>query len=410
MPSLLRQVRYPVELGLLLAFAFFLPLLEFWKNVALVGYYVAWCVNRARARDFGGPWRASDTVVALWIAAAYLSAAFAGLDPGLALRKTGDVAVSALLFWMVSRSGYGAREVRAVFGVLVLSAIVGVAVGVARLVTGAARSGTLQLYSVGHVNHSAIYLAIMLGLAASWVFARWPGWATGRRAVGLLCAALLFVALLAGASRAAVGMGGVVLVLLGLVWWPRWRAPLAAIGAALAVAAAVAGGFGAEVIQKQMANAEAGNVLSARDGIWRTALEAWRHEPWFGVGKTNFGLVDEPRLRGWVEASGRTFEAGRYFYSSHAHSLYANTLAERGGVGFATLLLVLGASLAALLRGRPRPADPAIAWTAWGGAAAAWLVTAGVGAVNTTLHHEHGLLAALLLALWLTIRHPRSAS
>jgi hypothetical protein len=37
----------------------------------------------------------------------------------------------------------------------------------------------------------------------------------------------------------------------------------------------------------------------------------------------------------------------------------------------------------------------------WGAAASAWLVTVGAGAVNTTLHHEHGILAALLLGGWL---------
>ena len=37
-----------------------------------------------------------------------------------------------------------------------------------------------------------------------------------------------------------------------------------------------------------------------------------------------------------------------------------------------------------------------------------WIVTAGIGTVNTTLHHEHGLLAALLLGLWLSTLHARA--
>jgi hypothetical protein len=37
----------------------------------------------------------------------------------------------------------------------------------------------------------------------------------------------------------------------------------------------------------------------------------------------------------------------------------------------------------------------------WGGAAAALITTAAIGIVNTTLHHEHGLLAMLLLGAWL---------
>jgi hypothetical protein len=34
-------------------------------------------------------------------------------------------------------------------------------------------------------------------------------------------------------------------------------------------------------------------------------------------------------------------------------------------------------------------------------------VTIGVGLVNTTLHHEHGILAALLFGLWLSKRPGR---
>jgi len=40
-------------------------------------------------------------------------------------------------------------------------------------------------------------------------------------------------------------------------------------------------------------------------------------------------------------------------------------------------------------------------------ATSAWLVTIVVGIVNTTFHHEHGLLAALLLGLWLPVSHRR---
>jgi len=55
----------------------------------------------------------------------------------------------------------------------------------------------------------------------------------------------------------------------------------------------------------------------------------------------------------------------------------------------------------ALWRRPPRATDDRYDWLLWGGAASAWLVTAAVGMVNTTLHHEHGLLAMLLLGFWL---------
>jgi O-antigen ligase len=401
MLSELKKARFPVETGLLVAFCLFLPLVEFWKNLALLAYFIAWTVNRLRARDFGGPWRTSDTLVALWIGLAYLAAAFAGLR-GDAWAKTGDVAVSALLFWMVARAGYAPRELRRLLGALVLSTVAGLALGYWRLWSGAGKSGQLQLYSVGHVNHTAIYIAMVLGLCASWLFARWRAWPAHRRGLAFAVAALVFGSLVVTASRGAVGVGFLLVLILALAWWPRWRVPLAASAAAVALAAAVMATSGAEVLRKQIDNAEAQNVLAFRDGIWRMGLAGWERYPWFGVGKSNYGLIDHARVRAWRAEAGQDYVQERYLSSSHAHSLYVNTLVERGAVGFAALLTVLLAALAALLRWRPRPGDGDLAWLAWGGAASAWVVTAGVGAVNTTLHHEHGLLAALLFALWLS--------
>ena len=360
-----------------------------------------------RTRSIENHWGWSDTLVIAWIGLAYLAAAFAGLSHN-AWAKTGDVAVSALLFWMVARAGYSSRELRWLLGALVLSTVVGLAHGYWNLWSGNGRSGTLQLNSVGHVNHTAIYLAIMLGVCASWLFACWHAWPRNRRVVALAVAALMLVSLVVTASRAAVGVGFLLVLILALAWWPRWRAPLLASLAVIAVASALIAGLGAQVLRKQLDNADAQNVLSFRDGIWRMGLAAWEKYPWFGVGKDNYGRISHELVRSWRTEAGKDYDEARYVRFPHAHSLYVNTLAERGAVGFASLAAVLLASLAALLRYRPRPDDGNFAWLAWGGALSGWIVTAGIGTVNTTLHHEHGLLAALLLGLWLSTLHARA--
>ena len=38
----------------------------------------------------------------------------------------------------------------------------------------------------------------------------------------------------------------------------------------------------------------------------------------------------------------------------------------------------------------------------WAGSFSAWLVTFGIGFVNTTFHHEHGILACILLGLFVS--------
>ena len=397
----LKQVRFPFEIALLLAFCIFLPLVEFWKSVAWLLYVLVWLVNRLRTGSIGSRWSLWDTLLVIWIGSAYLSAAFAGLG-GNAWAKTGDVATHALLLWLVMRAGYSEREVRWVLGALVASTVLGLLYGYWRIWSGAGKSGTLQLHSVGHVNHTAIYLALMLGVCVSWLFACWRAWPAGRRAAALAITLFVLVSLVVTASRGALAVGMLAVLLLAIAWWPRWRAPLVASAVVMAVAGSLMIGFGAQVIRKHLDNEAAENVLAHRDGVWRMGLAAWERYPWFGVGKDNYSQITHERVRSWRTAAGQDYEASRYVRFPHAHNLFVNTLAERGAVGFAGLALLLLAWLAALFRrAPPRDADD-FAWLVWGSAAGAWIVTAGVGMVNTTFHHEHGLLAVLLLGLWLS--------
>jgi O-antigen ligase len=408
----LKKLRFPAETGLLLAFCFFLPLLEFWKALALLAYVIAWLANRLRTGSIGGDWGWWDTLIVSWIGLAYLAAAFAGLGGG-AWAKTGDVATHSLLLWMVMRARYSERELKWVLGALVVSVAAGLLHSHWMLWSGAQKSGNLQLNSVGQANHTAIYLAIMLGVCASWLFARWQRWSAGRRATALAVTLFVLASLAVTASRGAVGVGAVMVLLLALAWWPRWRRPLVVSTVTLAVVATLLVGFGAEVVRKQMTNAAAENVLSYRDGVWRMALAAWEKYPWFGVGKDNYSRITHERVREWRAEAGKDYDEARYLRQPHAHSLYVNTLAERGVVGFAPVAALLIAWAVALLRYRPRSGESDFAWLAWGGAASAWIVTAGVGVVNTTFHHEHGLLAVLLLGVWLStlpIRRAHRAS
>jgi len=368
------------EIGLLVALCFFLPLYEAPKNLLWLLYALAWSVNRVRARNAGGPWDTWDTLIAAWIASAFAVAPFAALhgnEWGGAL----DVLKYGAVLWMAKRSRLTEREVTGVLAALVASTLVGLVQGFVRLNAG---MPTLQLNSVGHVNHTAIYLAIMLGLCASWLF-------TGKNPViaGGVSAVMLF-ALFVTASRGAIGAGLVMLLLLGLAWWRRARWPLGVAVAAVAISLAAGIAGEAEVVKKQQANMQAGVVLSYRDQVWRVALDTWRAHPWFGVGPDNFELVTRARED----------DPNRALYP-HPHNLYLAALVERGLVGALPLYAVLLAWPLWLVRRRPRREAPGQEWLLWSAAAGAWTVTALVGMVNTTLNQEHGLLAALLLGLWL---------
>jgi O-antigen ligase len=397
-----KETRFRVEVALLLALCFFLPLLEAPKNLAWLGYAAAWLANRVRARDFGGRWDGWDTLFALWIASGFVVAAaaqfgeFRGGEWGGAM----DLLRYASIGWLVKRGGYDARVQRWALGALVVSTLLGLAIGYARMWSGIGKSGTLQLYSVGHVNHSAIYIAIVLGIWAAWFFAAVREWSGVARLVGATVFAILFIGLASTASRAAVGAGIAALVLLAVAWWSRSRVPLAIVAAAIGLVIAGAAVLRTDLVQKQAQYEAQGNPLSHRDTNWRTGTAAWKRQPWFGIGMDNYSQLTAERLKAWHAQAGEPFDPARFVYFPHAHSLYMNTLAERGIFGFAVLFLVLGAWGWGLVRARPGPGTTRDGWTLWGASASGLVVTLAAGLLNTTLHHEHGILAALLLGLW----------
>ena len=68
------------------------------------------------------------------------------------------------------------------------------------------------------------------------------------------------------------------------------------------------------------------------------------------------------------------------------------------------LLIVLGVWGRELWRLRPRNGNYAAdlaGMACWCAAFSAWFVTLAIGLVNTTMHHEHAMLAVLTLVLWL---------
>ena len=388
------------EFWILAALLFVLPLFEAPKNILWVLYVLVWLANRARLRDFGGQWDVWDTLIAVWIGSAVLSAAFAGLhhkewQGALDLLRYGSV------LWLLKRSRFDERDLAVLFGALAIGAVGALAHGYWRVeVTGQRRF--LELKSVGHVNHSAIYLAILVGATVSVVAAYWRRLNPSRRAGAAMLLTLFAVSLFVMKSRTAIGVALALIVLLGIAWWPRAR--VIAITTLLAIAAVVAVAVVArvDVVKKHEDRTAEGNVLAYRAQIWNTARAAWQRYPLFGVGMDNYSVIEPEAVRQWRAEAGKPYDEKTFIVKSgHAHSLYYNTLAERGAVGFAALATVLLAWAWRLLRRYPGRTGDDRAWALWGGALSAWFVTVLAGVGNTSLHSEHALLSVILLGLWL---------
>jgi len=382
----------------LLALAFVVPMLEAPKNILWVAFVVLWIVNRARTRDFGGHWEGWDTLIVLWIVSGFVVALFAGIR-GDEWRAAIDIVRYASVAWLLRRSRYSAETWIALLGAIVAGTVVTLAWGYYGVLVEKSHQ-FLGLHSVGHINHSAIYLTIVFGAAIAAGRSWWRVMGRAARAGTLAVIVFLLISLVWMQSRAAVGAAlAVAVALLGTYAWRQGRGlRRVAIGAAIAVGVTIL--LKPQVVEKYEARIQEDRVLAYRDQIWRVGLMAWREYPFFGVGMDNYGKIGPDRVNAWAKARGETPDEKRLFFTYHAHSLYINTLTERGLVGLSVLLAVLVAWAIALLRGIPEANAPPLIWASWGGATGAWLTTVIVGTVNTTLHHEHALICTLLLGAW----------
>lgn len=389
----------PAEVILLLGLVITLPLFEAPKNLLWGAWIIAWLYHRVRDKDYGGPWDTWDSVLALLIASGYVVAAFAGLH-NKEWGGANDVLRYGSILWALKRSGYGENEFRWLIVATIISTLIALGNGLWSLFVSHTRNA-LELDSVGHVNHSAIYLAISYGIALAALMAFWGrlGWMW--RVAGLLAVGMFAAGVFISLSRGAVGAMFVLTFFVSLVWLRKSKTIAAIVMAALVVSGSAAYFGQMAVVTKIQSRMAADDVLSQRGEIWNVAVEAWKRYPLFGVGVSNYNQISMEKVEQWVEASGRTYVANEYLGSSHAHSLYLTTLAERGLFGLGVLMGLLLAWLYSLLRYLPGAQDNDLAWALWGGCFSAWLVTVGVGTVNTTLHHEHAILSMLMLGMWL---------
>ncbi len=261
--------------------------------------------------------------------------------------------------------------------------------------------GALELHSVGHVNHSAIYLGIILGAALSVTLSIWRDVGLIKRLGLILLPIIFFVSIIIGQSRGVFGISLIRLSLIILLI-PNPKKIKAIAFALFAIVLALMPVMNAAIIQKQIAAQNGNNILSDRDRVWNVSIEAAHFYPVFGVGNGNWNRISLDALKKSRGERGVPFEETNYAIQyGHSHSLYLTSLVERGVVGFIVLIVFMGSWLVTLIKSYRKLKSSTQGSYIWGASLSAWIVSCGVGFVNSTFHHEHAILALLFLSLHL---------
>lgn len=389
-------------LAFLALFFFTLPLVEAPKNLAAVLFLAAWSACAAVTRDLGGRWNRYDTAFATVLASALISglAGYAG--------DLGGVFRVLVMAWVLSRSSLGERD----FWPLAFAASAGLLIGIPPA-TWHLLNGTRQFFelnSVGQVNQSALYLAILAAAVFGWWLQLACAGQRGRARTWFALTAIVFWgALLLSASRAAILAAGVAVLLavVAIAW--TWRHPavrklLVRAGAAVAVLVVLVAAVTAwspTLSDRKLTPERIGSTSSMHNRMqhWRIAYEGWKQRPWIGWGPDAFQRLTVDDVCAWRAARGETCDRELYVPTKHAHSLYMATLSERGLLGAFALLVLFATWTWSLVRSATTAANSKY----WVASLAGLCVVFIGGVFNTTLRVEHGSLALAYFGLWIAV-------
>jgi O-antigen ligase len=385
-----------LELAFLSLMLLSLPSLEAPKNIFLFLFICTSIWNQfnyERKKD----WELWDWIFLSYISSAFFSAFFAGYSPGDEWSS-----FRAMLFWLIfgwtlSRTNFSSKEVNWLIWVVILSTIPPLTLGLFQLFFLHTKD-YLELHSVGHVNHSAIYLGIILGATLSMTLSFWHFVSLSKKLGLMILPIFFFWAVVIGQSR---GVFGISLLRISLLTFliPNPKKTKALTFVLFCLMLLLVPIMQTGIVDKQISDQKNNNILSGRDRIYSVSKEAFNFYPIFGIGNGNWYKITPEKIKASLESKGEKFDPDQFLFVRHAHSIYLSALIERGIIGFLTLLLIQLQWVNTIIKSYRMMQSSTLGSCIWGASLSAWIVTFGVGFVNSTFHHETAILALFFLGL-----------
>lgn len=394
------------ELALLLGFLFFLPIAEAPKNILLYLFFGCWIFVCAKEKR----WGLGDRLIeAPLLAISVLSLISIPLQPQNyvgAVGKAMDFIAIALLLVVISRMSLTAAAAK----YLSIALVAGVFIG---LIEGYVRWGAFPtLSSVGHVNQVAMYFTVVFSAALAWGFL-----ASGTRqhaAVFALLFSLIFLVSATGSRNALFGAALVtataIVVGFSVGLWKRSVVWLIISFVGIASTFVIFTPPSALERQINLTQTTGAIVDDGRQRIWKGAWLVFSEKPILGHGVGGFEAATSPqRIESVLREAGKPYNPLDYLKINHAHNTLLNWLVERGAI--ATGLFIFWMSVVAFKLCRQFKItliDLQLSRRYQFSALLVLFSTIFMGIGNTTWHHEHGMLAAFILGIALSLERSRT--
>jgi len=389
-----------LELVFLSLFLAFLPSLEAPKNIFLAGYLITALYRQSQLSP--SKWSIWDWVFLSLIASSFLSALFPFVAGGSEWKGFRGMLLWITFGWTLFRTDYNEKEKKYLFIFAILMTIPPLIWGLTESLVLHTKDA-LQLHSVGHVNHSAIYLCIMAGAALSLLVSQLQSAQKKYVFITNLLFILIISSVIISQSRGAFGI--VFLLAFALLLLSKLPVKIKTLYVVLLSSFVITITFikPAPVIEKQITNQNNHDILSQRDKIWQKAFEVARLNPLLGIGNGNWNSIKIDQIKSSVESRGEIFDAEKFTMEHpHPHNIYLSNLVDRGILGIIIFLNFMVIWLITLIKSYKRFNQDSKGMLFIMGSFSAWTTIFGIGFVNTTFHHENALLALFFLSLHLS--------
>jgi hypothetical protein len=376
---------------LLAAMLVFLPGVEALKNIFAFLFVLSWVLISKKNNNWGGKWQIIDTILLLWILADIFVSINAVITHQLPGSNFRDVIRFVLIAWVLSRIYFPKEKLRELALISVIATLITLAYSYYS--TG----GILkELHSVGHINHTATFLAIAYSISLSLLLFDFHSLKNYQKIILLISTIVLFSATIDTDSRAAFGLI-IIITLVDFIFLLIKHRKLSMFFLLFGLVSCIGVFFiynPPKALDRLLAK---DHILQdvVRDRIRNFSYYAFKKNPLLGVGFGNFDLIKKDDIKAEIIKDKGVYNSDDYLKSSHAHNVYYTYLVSGGLLIFSIFLWFWFYIVWIIFKLRSTMENDWIILSS----ISVLLINLGIGWVNTTLHHEHAILSMFVLGM-----------
>lgn len=369
-----------------------LPSFEAPKNLLAVLFIISWVFVSKREKDWGGKWKTIDTIFLLWILIDIVVGINAVVTHAQPASGSKDIIKFILVGWAISRSRFSMRQIINLCVIAIIFSVMPLAYSYLNCSGGTC----VELNSVGHVNHTAIYLLIIYIMSLSLLVFNFKNIGNFLRTILILTSIVLFYVVIDTHSRAASGFIVIITLmamLYSIYYYRNWCSLIISI--LLISLASIILAYDPPAVVSKFINGTNLTGDSPRQKIRNFAYYVFKIDPILGTGIGNFPNFGHEDVKALVIQDKGEYDKSQFMPFAHPHNIYLVYLTG-GGILLFSIFSWFWLHIMQIIYRVSKESNEK--WLVFGSLSVV-MVVLGIGWVNTTLAHEHALIAMFIMGL-----------